>query len=77
MRLNPLFHVSFVISIASFAAASGGNRVLVLLDNLALKESHSIFFKTLGDLGLDLSFKVRRISENNQQGSGQTFFDPS
>merc|ERR1711934_1217683 len=33
-------------------------RALVLLDNLAIKESHSIFFKTLTDLGFSLTYKT-------------------
>ena len=33
-------------------------RALVLLDNLAIKESHSIFFKTLTDLGFSLTYKA-------------------
>ena len=44
--------------VASLASASGGHRVLALLDNLSIKESHSIFFKSLQDLGLEVTFKV-------------------
>ena len=32
-------------------------RVLVLLDNLAIKESHSTFFKILSDMGFSLTYK--------------------
>jgi len=34
-----------------------GNRVLVLLDDLSIRQSHSIFFKNLQDRGYDLTFK--------------------
>ena len=33
-------------------------RVLVLLDNLAIKETHSIFFKNLNTMGFTLTYKV-------------------
>jgi len=33
-------------------------RVLVLLDNLAIKESHSTFFKILTDMGFSLTYKT-------------------
>ena len=33
-------------------------RVLALLENLAIKESHSMFFKSLSDMGFDLTYKV-------------------
>ena len=32
-------------------------RVLVLLDDLAIKESHSTFFKILSDMGFSLTYK--------------------
>merc|ERR1712123_332274 len=32
-------------------------RVLVLLENLAVKETHSIYFKNMADAGFDLTFK--------------------
>ena len=53
-----VFLLGLVLAFASGASASGGNRVLALLDNLSIKESHSIFFKNIQDLGLDVTFKV-------------------
>lgn len=41
-----------------FAFANAGGPTLVLLDNLAIKETHSIFFKTLQDGGYNLTFKL-------------------
>ncbi|OXU17865.1 hypothetical protein TSAR_013678 [Trichomalopsis sarcophagae] len=43
---------------ALVAGANAGGPTLVLLDNLAIKETHSIFFKTLQDSGYTLSFKL-------------------
>ncbi|XP_014254166.1 dolichyl-diphosphooligosaccharide--protein glycosyltransferase 48 kDa subunit [Cimex lectularius] len=36
----------------------GENETLVLLDNLAIKETHSLFFKSLKDRGYSLTFKL-------------------
>ncbi|XP_015186256.1 PREDICTED: dolichyl-diphosphooligosaccharide--protein glycosyltransferase 48 kDa subunit [Polistes dominula] len=41
-----------------FAFANAGGPTLVLLDNLAIKETHSIFFRTLQDGGYSLTFKL-------------------
>ncbi len=57
MRLSFL-SLSLLLGIVSVVSASGGHRVLALLDNLSIKESHSIFFKSLQDLGLEITFKV-------------------
>ncbi|XP_077468394.1 dolichyl-diphosphooligosaccharide--protein glycosyltransferase 48 kDa subunit [Stigmatopora argus] len=49
----------FLLSLASLlngAAADG--KTLVLLDNLNIKETHSIFFRSLADRGFDLTFKT-------------------
>lgn len=43
---------------AIFAVANAGGPTLVLLDKLAIKETHSIFFKTLQDSGYALTFKI-------------------
>lgn len=52
-----LFGVLFLLSFVSIQAASPrGNRVLVLLDNLSLQQTHSNFFKELNDRGYTLSF---------------------
>jgi oligosaccharyltransferase complex subunit beta len=55
MRLSFQF---LLLGLVSVASASGGHRVLALLDNLSIKESHSIFFKSLQDLGLEVTFRV-------------------
>jgi len=48
------FSILFVLTI-SFANAE--KETLVLLDNLAIRETHSIFFKSLTDRGYSLTFK--------------------
>ncbi|XP_066596802.1 dolichyl-diphosphooligosaccharide--protein glycosyltransferase 48 kDa subunit [Prorops nasuta] len=51
------FSILFFLYLA-FSATNAGSSILVLLDNLAIKETHSIFFKTLQDRGYVLTFKL-------------------
>ena len=44
--------------LAIFEIVYAGGPSLVLLDNLAIKETHSIFFKTLQDSGYTLTYKL-------------------
>lgn len=44
--------------VAIFGLTNAGGPTLVLLDNLTIKETHSIFFKTLQDSGYTLTFKL-------------------
>merc|ERR1712141_844122 len=44
--------------VISGSVAENNSRVLVLVDNLAIKETHSIFFKNLNSLGFTLTYKV-------------------
>ncbi|CAD1471584.1 unnamed protein product [Heterotrigona itama] len=48
----------FLCFVVIFGAVNAGGPTLVLLDNLAIKETHSIFFKTLHDSGYTLTFKL-------------------
>lgn len=48
---------SILVLFVSLPRAFGGGETLVLLDNLAIKETHSIFFKSLQDRGFKLTFK--------------------
>ncbi|XP_015594603.1 dolichyl-diphosphooligosaccharide--protein glycosyltransferase 48 kDa subunit [Cephus cinctus] len=41
-----------------FVSVNAGGPTLVLLDNLAIKETHSIFFKSLQDRGYQLTYKL-------------------
>lgn len=57
-RLSLLLSVSCLLTIGSFKPTAAGGPTLVLLDNLAIKETHSIFFKSLQDRGYVLTFKL-------------------
>lgn len=50
-----IFFVAITLSILGTVRCSGNT--LVLLDNLAIRETHSIFFKSLQDRGYTLTFK--------------------
>lgn len=50
-----LFVISTLVTL--FATVQAGGNTLVLLDNLAIKETHSIFFKSLQERGYVLTFK--------------------
>ncbi|KAL5754732.1 hypothetical protein ACOSP7_022952 [Xanthoceras sorbifolium] len=50
-------------------------RVLVLLDDLSLKSSHSIFFNSLKSRGFDLDFKLADDPKLSLQRYGQYLYD--
>lgn len=50
-------------------------RVLVLLDDFAIKSSHSIFFKSLETRGLNLDFKLADDPKLALQRYGQYLYD--
>lgn len=50
-------------------------RILVLLDDLALKSSHSLFFKSLQSRGFDLDFKLADDPKISLQRYGQYLYD--
>lgn len=50
-------------------------RVLVLLDDLAIKSSHSLFFKTLQSRGFELDFKLADDPKISLQRYGQYTYD--
>ncbi|XP_076168049.1 dolichyl-diphosphooligosaccharide--protein glycosyltransferase 48 kDa subunit-like [Ptiloglossa arizonensis] len=52
------FTDKFLYIFAIFGIANAGAPTLVLLDNLAIKETHSIFFKTLQNSGYTLTYKL-------------------
>ncbi|CAO1379478.1 unnamed protein product [Diamesa hyperborea] len=56
--MNLLVKISAVLLILSFANAAEKKETLVLLDNLAVRETHSIFFKNLQDREFKLTFKL-------------------
>ncbi|XP_076236975.1 dolichyl-diphosphooligosaccharide--protein glycosyltransferase non-catalytic subunit Ost48 [Calliopsis andreniformis] len=52
------FTNKFLYLFAAISIANAGGPILVLLDNLAIRETHSIFFKTLHDSGYTLTYKL-------------------
>ncbi|CAF5010518.1 unnamed protein product, partial [Rotaria sp. Silwood1] len=50
-----LLFVSFCSSTLNVEGSS--KRLLVLLDNLGIRESHSFYFKQLKDRGFEITFK--------------------
>lgn len=50
-------------------------RVLVLLDDLAIKSSHSIFFKSLETRGFDLDYKLAADPKLALQRYGKYLYD--
>jgi len=68
--------VSFLsFLIGSTSADSGGKRVLVLLENLAVKETHSIYFRGLAEAGFELTFKVADDASLVLKKFGEPIFD--
>ena len=70
MRLLSVFSVLFLAGLAV-----GDNRVLVLLENLTVKETHSIYFKALQDSGFDLTYKVADDSSLHIKKYGQYLYE--
>jgi len=56
-------------------ASVADKKVLVLLENLAVKETHSIYFKTLVDAGFDLTFKGADDATLNIKKYGEFLYD--
>ncbi|KAG7207929.1 hypothetical protein KM043_009518 [Ampulex compressa] len=52
------FVSKFLCFLYILTTANAGGPTLVLLDNLAIKETHSIFFKTLHDNGYTMTYKL-------------------
>ncbi|KAG7269539.1 hypothetical protein CRUP_025263 [Coryphaenoides rupestris] len=52
----------YVLMLAALSAllgpVAGDGRTLVLLDNMNIRDTHSLFFRSLADRGFDLSFKT-------------------
>lgn len=57
MRLFVIVLLALTVTLCS-GSASSSDRILVLLDDLSIKETHSQYFKSLSDLGFNLSFKT-------------------
>jgi len=57
------------------SSAVQSDRVLVLLENLTVKETHSIYFKSLVDAGFELTFKVADDSGLQIKKYGQFLYE--
>ena len=67
----------FLLPLLSFSFSVDNptdRRVLVLLDDLSLKSSHSIFFNTLKSRGFDLYFKLAEDLKLALQRYGQYLY---
>lgn len=71
-----------LISLLPFLSAASasvespkGRRVLVLLDDLAIKSSHSLYFRSLQSRGYDLDFKLADDPKIGLQRYGQYLYD--
>ncbi len=54
---------------------NGGRRILALLESPAIRETHSIFFKTLQDQGFIVTFRVADDSNINLKKYGSWLYD--
>jgi len=64
---------AFLLAVLGSALAE--KRVLVLLENLTVKETHSIFFRGLASSGYDLSFKVADDASLSLKKYGEHMYD--
>ncbi|XP_033113598.1 dolichyl-diphosphooligosaccharide--protein glycosyltransferase 48 kDa subunit-like [Anneissia japonica] len=67
-----------VVLVAAFGLLStvqGSGKTLVLLDSMTLKESHSIFFKSLQDRGYELSYKSADDSNLKLTSYGEYLYE--
>ncbi|PRD21309.1 UNVERIFIED_CONTAM: ddost [Trichonephila clavipes] len=58
MEIKTVLVFFLVCCFTKFAIVHCGGQTLVLLDNLAIRETHSMFFKGLQDRGFQLTFKT-------------------
>ncbi|XP_061592649.1 dolichyl-diphosphooligosaccharide--protein glycosyltransferase 48 kDa subunit [Cololabis saira] len=73
------FLISNVFLVLSFVSmlqcVSADGKTLVLLDNLNIRDTHSIFFRSLADRGFDLSFKTADDPSLSLIKYGQFLYD--
>ncbi|CAF4119176.1 unnamed protein product [Rotaria magnacalcarata] len=60
---------------SSLNVDGSSKRLLVLLDNLGLRESHSFYFKQLKDRGFDITFKTSDDSSLQIVKYGEYLYD--
>jgi oligosaccharyltransferase complex subunit beta len=64
-----------ILSLSFSTDSPTDRRLLVLLDDLSLKSSHSIFFNSLKSRGFDLDFKLADDPKLAVQRYGQYLYD--
>ena len=75
MKMKLLSILFVVATTANLCQGLENSRVLVLLDNLSIRESHSMFFKSLTDMGFKLTFKSADDSSINLKKYGSFLYD--
>merc|ERR1712241_295767 len=75
MKMKLLSILFVVATTANLCQSLENSRVLVLLDNLSIRESHSMFFKSLTDMGFKLTFKSADDSSINLKKYGSFLYD--
>ncbi|XP_014675195.1 PREDICTED: dolichyl-diphosphooligosaccharide--protein glycosyltransferase 48 kDa subunit-like [Priapulus caudatus] len=60
---------------AVLSVAIAGKKTLVLLDSMSVRETHSVFFRSLVDRGYDLNFKLADDSNLALIKYGEFFYD--
>jgi len=64
-----------LISLAFCIASEKNNRVLVLVDDLNVKTTHSLYFKSVTELGFELTFSTADNTELALQKYGEYLYD--
>ncbi|XXG49382.1 hypothetical protein AAC387_Pa02g3584 [Persea americana] len=81
MEKTLLFRASILLFLLPFLCSSFSSenptdrRILVLLDDLAIRSSHSIFFNSLKSRGFDLDFKLAEDPKLSLKRYGQYLYD--
>lgn len=63
LSLTVLFAIINALNSTGIVADGQGKRVLALLDNYGMRETHSTFFKSLRDRGFQVNFKTADDSD--------------
>ncbi|KAK6916541.1 Dolichyl-diphosphooligosaccharide--protein glycosyltransferase 48kDa subunit, partial [Dillenia turbinata] len=76
-KLSIFIAISLVLSLCDAFNLDNpsSRRILVLLDDFAIKSSHSLFFNSLQSRGFDLDFKLADDPKNALQRYGQYLYD--
>lgn len=74
MRILATIVFGVILGVATCRGV-GQNRVLALLENLAIKETHSIYFRSLVDSGFTVTYKVADDSSLQLKKYGEYLFD--